>query len=444
MANYIEIAEPARPKPRPAFQQPQDPRPKKGKWWIWVIFLALVLGGIWYYTHRTPAEGAASASGGGKRGGAGGPVPVVAGTVMQKDVPIYLEGIGTIQALNTVTVHTRVDGQLEKVAFDEGQDVKAGDTLAIIDQAPFKAALAQAQAKLKQDQAQLNNARLDYDRYADLVKKNVISSQQYDTQKALVAQFEGTVGNDSAAVESAKVNLNYTTVVSPLDGRTGIRLVDQGNIVHAADQNGLVVITQLHPISLIFTLPEQSLTSIHQETAAAGHELSVVAVDRDNKTKLDTGDLKVIDNQIDITTGTIKLKAIFDNKDLMLWPGQFINAHLLLTTRKNGLVVPASTIQRGPNGTYVFVIKDDQTAELREIKVARTANGDIVQTDDGDALIENGLAVGEKVVVDGQYKLQPGSKVVIGPAGGGKSGAPAAGEKPGAHGKSHKGSSELK
>jgi multidrug efflux system membrane fusion protein len=441
MANYIEIAEPTRPKSRPAPQAPYPPQ-KKSKWWLWAILLLLVLGGIYFYTHRNASSAAGAAGKAGGRG-AGGPVPVVAGKVAQKDVPIYLEGIGTIQALNTVTVHTRVDGQLEKVAFEEGQDVKAGDVLAIIDQAPYKAALEQAQAKLKQDQAQLSNAKLDYERYADLVKKNVISSQQYDTQKALVSQFEGTVGNDAAAVESAKVNLNYTTIVSPLDGRTGIRLVDQGNIVHASDTTGLVVITQLHPISLIFTLPEQSLTSIHKETAN-GQELVVVAVDRDNKTKLDTGKLEVIDNQIDITTGTIKLKAIFDNKDLMLWPGQFINAHLLLNTRKGGLVVPASTIQHGPNGTYAFVIKDDQTVELREIKVARKANGDVVQTDDGLALIDEGLAEGEKVVVDGQYKLQPGSKVIVGPAGGGKAGAPAAGEKPGAHGQSHKRSSELK
>jgi multidrug efflux system membrane fusion protein len=439
MANYIEIVEPAPKKSRP---NPEQPSPKKRKWWLWVVMLLLVLGGIWYYTHRTPPS-ASDASGKGGRGG-GGPVPVVAGTVTQKDVPIYLEGIGTIQALNTVTVHVRVDGQLEKVAFEEGQDVKAGDVLAIVDPAPYQAALQQAQAKQGQDQAQLTNAKLDLDRDTDMIAKKVISQQQFDTQKALVAQFEATVRNDSAAIESAKVNLNYTTIVSPLDGRTGIRLVDQGNIVHAADQNGLVVITQLHPISLIFTLPEQSLTAIHKESAS-GQDLAVLATDRDNKTKLDEGKLSVIDNQIDITTGTIKLKATFDNKELQLWPGQFINAHLLLTTRKNGLVVPASVIQHGPNGTYAFVIKDDQTVEIRPVKVARKENGDVAQTDEGEALIDNGLAVGEKVVVDGAYKLQPGSKVLIGPVGGSKAGQPAAGEKPGGHGQGgHKRSSELK
>lgn len=440
MANYIEL-EPTPAKPRP---QPQQPEPKKGGWLIWVILLVLVLGGIWFYTHRT-ASTAATAGPGGKGRGAGGPVPVVVGTVTKKDVPIYLEGIGTIQALNTVTVRTRVDGQLEKVAYEEGQDVKAGDVLAIIDQAPYKAAVAQAQAKQAQDQAQLSNAKLNLQRDTDLVAKKVISSQDFDTQKALVAQLEGTVGNDAAAVESAKVNLGYTTIVSPIEGRTGIRLVDQGNIVHASDTTGLVVITQLHPISLIFTLPEQSLTAIHKETAD-GKELTVLAMDRDDKTKLDTGKLSVIDNQIDITTGTIKLKATFDNKDLMLWPGEFINAHLHLNTQKDGLVVPASVIQHGPDGTYVFVVQEDQTVQIRVVQVARKENGDMAQTEDGEALIESGLAEGEKVVVDGQYKLQNGSKIVVSHAGGAATaGAPAAGAKPGSHGQGgHKKNSELK
>jgi len=432
---------PAQPSAHRRSHLVEEPPPKR-KWIFWLILAGLVLGGIWYYTHRNPTDATGAAGKGGR--GAGGPVPVVAGTVKQKDVPIYLEGIGTIQALNTVTVRARVDGQLEKVAFEEGQDVHAGDVLAIIDQEPFRAALQQAQAKQNQDQAQLNNAKLDLNRYIDLVAKKVISSQQYDTQKALVAQFEGTVGNDAAAVESAKVNLNYTTIVSPLDGRTGIRLVDQGNIVHATDVTGLVVITQLHPISLLFTLPEQSLTAIHKESPS-GQDLAVLAMDRDNKTKLDEGKLAVIDNQIDTTTGTIKLKATFDNKDLTLWPGQFINAHLHLNTRKNGLVVPATVIQHGPNGTYAFVIQDDQTVQIRPVKVARKENGDVAQTDDGEALIEDGLAVGEKVVVDGQYKLQQGSKVIVGQGAAGTAGKPAAGAKPGGHGQgAHKQSSELK
>lgn len=423
MANYIEIAEPKPTRPR---LDPQKTQPKKSKWLLWVILLALSLGGIWFYTHRPSTATEAEASKGGGRRGNTGPVNVVAGTVTKKDVPIYLEGIGTIQALNTVTVRARVDGQLEKVTFEEGQEVKAGDVLAIIDQAPYKAAVEQAQARQNQDQAQLSNAKLDLNRYTDLVAKKVISSQQYDTQKALVAQFEATVRNDAAAVESAKVNFNYTTIVSPIEGRTGIRLVDQGNIVHASDQTGLVVITQLHPISLVFTLPEQSLTAIHKETTA-GKELTVRAMDRDNKTVLDDGKLSVIDNQIDTTTGTIKLKATFDNKDLTLWPGQFINAHLHLTTRKDGLVVPASVIQHGPNGTYAFVIQEDQTVQIRPVEVVRKENGEIAQSENGEALVEKGLTAGEKVVVDGQYKLQPGSKVIVGQPGGSGAGKPGAG-----------------
>lgn len=442
MANYIEIAEPKPSRPR---LDPQEPQPKKSKWLLWVILLALALGGIWFYTHRSSTATESEAGKGGGRRGTTGPVNVVAGTVVQKDVPIYLEGIGTIQALNTVTVRARVDGQLEKVAFEEGQDVKAGDVLAVIDQAPYKAAVEQAQAKQNQDQAQLSNAKLDLNRYTDLVAKKVISSQQYDTQKALVAQFEATVRNDAAAVESAKVNLNYTTIVSPIDGRTGIRLVDQGNIVHANDTTGLVVLTQLHPISLVFTLPEQSLNDIHKETAAAGHELTVRAMGRDNKTVLDEGKLSVIDNQIDITTGTIKLKATFDNKDLQLWPGQFINAHLHLTTRKDGLVVPASVIQHGPSGTYAFVIQEDQTVQIRPVDVVRKENGEIAQSENGEALIEKGLTAGEKVVVDGQYKLQQGSKVVISQPGGAGAGKPGgAGAHRGEHSGGHRPASPTK
>ena len=346
------------------------------------------------------------------------PVPVVAGAVVQKDVPIFLDGLGTVQALNTVTVHTRVDGELKKVNFTEGQDVKAGDALAQIDDAPFRAQFEQAQAKKGQDEAMLSNAKLDLERNVDLIAKKVISPQQYDTQKALVAQLEAAVKADEAAIQNTKVQLDYATLLSPIAGRTGIRLVDQGNVVHASDMRGLVVITQLQPISLVFTLPAQNLGDIQKEKNRGG-ELEVVAVDRDNKTLIDTGKLTVIDNQIDTTTGTIVLKATFPNRDLQLWPGQFVNARLLLTVRKQGLVVPASVIQRGPNGAYAFVIKSDQSAEMRPVKVSRI--------EQGEALIEEGLQVGERVVVDGQYKLQPGSKVRI-PDAAPKGGAP--GEKP--------------
>ncbi len=366
----------------------------------------------------TPAKGRPDA-------GKSFPIPVIAGAVMQKDVPIFLDGLGTVQALNTVTVHPRVDGELKKVGFEEGQDVKAGDVIAQIDDAPFRAQVQQAEAKKGQDDALLANARLDLERNADLMEKKVIAPQQYETQKALVAQLEAAVKADDAAVQNVRVQLDYTTVLAPIAGRTGIRLVDQGNVVHAADQRGLVVITQLQPISLSFTLPAQHLGEIQKQKSRGG-QLEVLAVDRDNRTVIDTGKLTVIDNQIDPTTGTILLKATFPNRELQLWPGQFINARLLLTVRKQGLVVPASVVQRGPNGTYAFVIREDLSTEMRPVTVARI--------EQGEALIDDGLRAGERVVVDGQYKLQPGSKVKISDpaAKGGTTGAIGERSKPGA------------
>ena len=349
------------------------------------------------------------------------PVPIVAGVVMQKDVPIFLDGLGTVQALNTVTVNPRVDGELKDVKFTEGQDVEAGMVLAQIDDAPYRAQWEQAMAKKGQDEALLENARRDLERNADLIEKKVISPQQYETQKALVAQLDATVKADEAAVKNTKVQLDYSTVTSPLAGRVGMRLIDKGNVVHASDTRGLVVITQIQPISLVFTLPAQNLGEIQKEKKR-GAELEVLAVDRDNKTLMDSGTLTVIDNQIDTATGTIMLKATFPNRDLQLWPGQFANARLLLTVRKQGIVVPASVVQRGPNGAYAFVIKDDLTVEMRPVTVTR------IERD--EALIEDGLQAGERVVVDGQYKLQPGSKVKI-PEPAPKGGAPVDGHKPG-------------
>lgn len=372
-----------------------------GKLVLCIMLSLLAAAGYWFYrNHQAAAEKQAQAAA--HQGPP--PVTVVAGKVVQRDVPIYLDGLGTIQALNTVTVRARVDGQLEHLGFVEGQDVHAGDLLAVIDPAPFKATLEQAQAKQGQDQAQLANAQVDLLRYADLIKKKVIAQQQYDTQKALVAQLEAAVKADEAAISSAKVQLNYTSILAPITGRTGIRFVDQGNIIRASDPNGLVVIAQLQPISLLFTLPQQNLVEIHKHTAV-GEVLSVLALDRDNKTVLDEGELSVIDNQIDTSTGTIRLKATFPNETFQLWPGQFVNARLHLTTRKGGLVVPASVIQRGPTGSYAFVIKEDQTVEIRPVKIA--------QVDSGEALIDEGLQAGENVVVDGQYKLQAGSHIKL-------------------------------
>jgi len=334
-----------------------------------------------------------------------GPVPIVAGTVSQKDVPLYLDGLGTVQAFNTVTIRPRVDGQVQKVAFVEGQDVRTGDLLAQIDAAPFQAQVDQSQAKKAQDEAQLAVAKVTLQRDAKLLADKILAQQDYDTQKATVDQLTAAVQADEAALNNAQVQLSYTTISSPIDGRTGLRQVDMGNIVHATgDSNALVVITQLRPISVVFTLPEQNLKEI-QDQLNAGQELPVIAVDRDNRTTLDQGKLAVVDNQIDTATGTIRLKATFPNDLFHLWPGQFVNARLLLTTRRGGIVVPASVVQRGPDGSYAFVIRNDSKVEVRPVQVTHI--------EQGEALIDSGLQPGEQVVVDGQYKLQPGSQVRI-------------------------------
>jgi membrane fusion protein, multidrug efflux system len=397
--------------PLPGSETPQ-PNSSGGKMaFIVVLCLLVVAGAVWLARSR--------AAGADKKGPGAGrmelpPVPVVAGTVAQKDVPIYLGGIGTVQAFNTVTIHARVDGQVQKIAFTEGQEVHAGDLLAQIDPDPYRTALAQTAAKKGQDEAQLANARVDLKRYADMLANEGVTQQQYDTQKSLVTQLEATVNADQAAIESAKVQLAYTTIVSPIDGRTGIRQVDAGNIVHANDANGLVVITQLKPISVVFILPEQTLPSIQEQAQVSGPDLPVVAVSQDNTTILGEGKLAVIDNQIDSASATIKLKATFPNTDLRLWPGQFVNARLLLTVRKGSVVVPDSVIQRGPEGAFVFVIKDDQTVEVRPVKVAARSGAQIGQ---GETVIEDGLRAGERIVVDGQYKLQQGSRVKTADAG---------------------------
>jgi multidrug efflux system membrane fusion protein len=343
-------------------------------------------------------------------GGARGPsttnaaVPVIAGTVQTKDVPIYLEGLGTVQAFNTVLVRSRVDGQIQRIAFQEGQEVRAGDLLAQIDPAPFQAQLDQSISKKAADEAQLQVARITLARDADLLASKILSQQDYDTQKALVDQLQAAVKADDGAIDNARTQLGYTTITSPLEGRTGIRMVDQGNIVHATDSTGIVTITQLRPISVVFTLPETSLPQIQRHLNAT-NGLLAYALERDNRSVLADGKLAVIDNQIDITTGTIRLKATFENKELRLWPGQFVNVRLLLEVRNGATVVPASVVQRGPDGTFAFVIESDRRARVRPVKVG--------QIELGQALIEEGLVPGEQVVVDGQYKLQPGALVKI-------------------------------
>ena len=334
-------------------------------------------------------------------GGSNAPVAAIIGTVTQKDVPIYLDGLGTVQAFNTVTVRSRVDGQLKKLSFKEGEDVRAGELLAQIDPDPFRTQVEQLEAKKAQDEAQLSFARVELKRNADLLAQKIVSQEVYDTQKAQVDQLVALVKSDQAAIDNAKVQLNYTTIEAPISGRTGIRFVDEGNIIHSADSNGIVILTQLKPISVIFTLPEQSLGEIQRQQSQGA--MTVVAVDRDNRTQLDEGQLAVFDNQIDTTTGTIRLKATFPNANLKLWPGQFVNARLLLAVHTNGIVVPASVVQRGPEGAYAFVVNNDMSVKMAPVKVA--------QIDQGQALIDSGLTAGQRVVVDGQYKLQPGSKV---------------------------------
>jgi membrane fusion protein, multidrug efflux system len=374
-----------------------------------VIFILILIGAMlalgWIWRSRRQADATTpNSKTGGRPGFASAPVPVVPGVVEQRDVPIYLDGLGTVQAFNTVTVRSRVDGQVQRIAFQEGQDVKAGDLLAQIDPAPFQAILDQSTARKAQDEAQLAVARLTLARDAELLAGKVLPQQEYDTQKALVDQLEATVKGDQAAIDNARVQLAYCTITSPLAGRTGIRLVDQGNIVHESDSNGLVVIAQLRPVSVVFTLPEQTLSRI-QEHRSAGEPLTVLAVDRDNRTTLGEGQLAVIDNQIDTSTGTIRLKATFPNSDLKLWPGQFVNVRLQLEIRKGCAVVPATVVQRGPEGTFAFVISND-VAVVRPIKVAP-------QTEQGFALVNEGLKPGEPVVVDGQYKLQAGARVKL-------------------------------
>ena len=305
-------------------------------------------------------------------------------------MPIYLDGLGTVQAFNTVTVHTRVDGALVQVNFSEGQDVKTGDLLVVVDPKPYQAALDQAKAQAALDQVTLK-------RQADLRARNVIAQQDYDTAVA-------NAQKSKAAADAAQVNFDYCYIKSPIDGRTGVRLVDIGNVVHAADQNGIVVITQMHPISVMFTLPEQNLAEILNEGGANGG-LKVLALDRGNTSTLDEGTLAVVDNEIDPATGTVKLKATFPNDELKLWPGKFVNARLILTMRKDATVIPSSVVQRGPQGTYAYLIKPDKTVEMRPIKVA--------QTEGNLALVDEGLKPGEQVVVDGQYKLQPGAHVEL-------------------------------
>jgi membrane fusion protein, multidrug efflux system len=367
--------------------------------WLAVLVLgtAIGLGFIWVTSSRPSMP----------KSEADDTIPVVTEKVRRQDLPVYLNGLGKVQALNTVTIRAQVDGKIVQVNFHEGQDVRSGDILVQIDPRPYQAALDQAVAKQNQDQAQLAYAQKVLNRDTGLFGKKILDQQSLDLQQSTTAQFEALVKADEAAVASTKVQLEFTKIVSPIDGRVGLRLVDQGNIVHAGDQAGLAIIAQLRPISVVFTLPESNLRAINKRIGTSGKDytLTVVAMNRENNQALDRGELGAVDNQIDEATGTIKLKAVFQNQQLDLWPGQFVNARLLVDTRRQGLTLPSNAVNQGPNGDFVYVIRPDFTAEVRAVKVG-TSEG-------GLTLIEKGVAEGEDVVIDGQYLLKSNARVRI-------------------------------
>jgi membrane fusion protein, multidrug efflux system len=368
--------------------------------WIYLPVM-LVLGGTayWSYGDRLPFPISAPPP----VRPATPAIPVIATTAESRNVSDYLTGLGTVQAFNRVTVHVRVDGELQDIRFIEGQFVHAGDLLAKIDPRLFQAALDQAKAKKAQDQAQLISAQKDLARAKALIDKSFQTQQVLDQNQARVDQLIAAVDADQAVIENADTQLSYTTIASPIDGRMGMRLIDKGNLVHASDPGGLVVITQVQPIAVIFSLPQDYLQSI---TAAMKQgALKVAAYSRDNATRLGEGTLLLIDNQIDAATGTLRLKASFPNPDDALWPGQFVNARLELAVRPSAVAIPAQAIQRGPNDLYAYIVREDQTVERRTIKAGPVR--------DGLAVIETGLAPGERVVVDGQFKLRPGAKVAV-------------------------------
>lgn len=366
--------------------------------WPWLLTIVVLAGiGYWWFARADPKTHAA-----GPPVPAARPVPVVMATARIGEVPVYLTGLGSVTAFNTVTVKSRVDGQLTNVAFQEGQFVHAGDLLAEIDPRPFDVQLTQAEGQLARDQAQLQDAKINLERYRDLVAKDFIPKQQFDDQAAQVRQYEGIIKLDQGLIDSAKLQLTYSRITAPISGRIGLRLVDVGNMVHASDPNGLLVITQVQPIAVVFTLPEDNLPPVLAKLRA-GDRLPVEAYDRSGQTKIAAGALLTVDNQIDQSTGTTRLKAIFENEDNALFPNQFVNVRLLLDVKKEAVIAPLAAVQRGPQGMFVYVVKPDHTVEVREVTVGATASG--------DAAIDKGLAQGDAVVVDGVDKLRAGTAV---------------------------------
>jgi multidrug efflux system membrane fusion protein len=368
------------------------------------LVIAAVVG-VYYMPQAQQPRQLQGGSKGGQRGATASsdPVPVRATPAKLADVPVYLDGVGTAKALNTVTVRSQVDGKLIKISFREGQDVDKGYVLAKIDPVTYQAAYDQTVAKKAQDEAQLANARLDLERYTRLAVTNAVNKQQLDTQKAMVAQLEAQLKLDQAAIDNARAILSYTDVIAPITGRTGIRLIDEGNIVKAADASGIVILTQLRPISIFFNLPQQHLPELNKGFSEA--PLAVDAIGPDGKSVLDRGKVVVIDNQVDQTTGTVKLKAEFPNTNLQLWPGQFVNVRVLMDTLRQVVVVPTAAIQRGPNGTLIYVLRDNSTVSVRPVMLS--------QQDDVQSVVDSGLQAGERVVTTGFARLTEGTAVTV-------------------------------
>jgi len=412
--------------------------PSKSRWWVWILLLGVLAVGVWYFRNSRggsqAADSAAPAAnkGRGSSGGGNFAVPVVVATAQHGDLPVYFNGLGTVTAFNTVTVRSRVDGQLINVTFREGQFVHEGDLLAQIDPRPFQVQLEQAQGQLAKDEALRKDAEANFERFKLLFKEGVIPQQQLDTQAALVGQFDGAIKTDQAQIDNAKLQLTYSRITAPISGRIGLRLVDAGNIVHAGDTNGLLVITQLQPISVIFSLPQDQLPQVNAKLRS-GVVLVVEAYDRDDTDKIATGKLVTIDNQIDPTTGTYKLKSIFGNENTALFPNQFVNVHLLVDTKRNLTIVPTPAIQRGPQGSYVYSVGKDNVVKIRTVTAAQTTGNSVGLSD--------GLNPGEVVVIDGQDKLQDGSKVVPNFSGGANGASRGSGPQPGGGGAARSGSS---
>ncbi len=371
--------------------------PRRNKLTGLLVLVLIVLGSAGAYRYWQGSRAAAAPK------VAALPVPVVTAVATEEDMPMLLSGIGNVTPLYSVTVKVRVDGQLDSVAFVEGQNVKAGDLLAQIDPRPFQAQYQQAQAQKARDEAQLKNSQLDLDRYTLLWQQDSVSKQIYDTQRANVEQLKAAVQADQAQVDNARLQLDYTTVRAPISGRTGARLVDPGNLVKASDANGIVVINQIDPISVIFTLPEDKFQSVNRVAGDGRKPLQVMAFAREDASLLGTGKLTLINNQIDTATGTVQFKAVFPNPARSLWPGQYVNAQIVLGTRQRAVTVPTTVIQRGPNGLYAYVVNEDESVAMQPVKIA--------YSQDGKSVVENGLNAGMRVVVDGQYKLKPGTKI---------------------------------